>query len=125
VLTEATAVLPEGRISPQDLGIWMDDYIEAICGADPPRRQHPDGCGGDDHISRSGRAHPGYRQADAVMIARELLRDPYLPLRAARDLGQSTSWSVQYLRPVPEGSQAHVPVDLKDLESCFEEQHAS
>src|SRR5467141_143425 len=28
VLTEATAVLPEGRISPQDLGIWTDDHIE-------------------------------------------------------------------------------------------------
>src|SRR4030081_2076744 len=27
-LTEATAVLPEGRISPQDLGIWMDDRNE-------------------------------------------------------------------------------------------------
>jgi 2,4-dienoyl-CoA reductase-like NADH-dependent reductase (Old Yellow Enzyme family) len=30
VLTEATAVLPEGRISPQDLGIWMDDHIGAL-----------------------------------------------------------------------------------------------
>jgi 2,4-dienoyl-CoA reductase-like NADH-dependent reductase (Old Yellow Enzyme family) len=30
VLTEATAVLPEGRISPQDLGIWMDDHIEPL-----------------------------------------------------------------------------------------------
>ena len=27
VLTEATAVLPEGRISPDDLGIWSDDHI--------------------------------------------------------------------------------------------------
>ena len=27
VFTEATAVLPEGRISPQDLGIWSDDHI--------------------------------------------------------------------------------------------------
>src|SRR5215472_6862479 len=27
VMTEATAVLPEGRISPQDLGIWKDDHI--------------------------------------------------------------------------------------------------
>jgi 2,4-dienoyl-CoA reductase-like NADH-dependent reductase (Old Yellow Enzyme family) len=27
VLTEATAILPEGRISPQDLGIWSDDHI--------------------------------------------------------------------------------------------------
>jgi 2,4-dienoyl-CoA reductase-like NADH-dependent reductase (Old Yellow Enzyme family) len=64
-------------------------------------------------------------QADAVMIARELLRDPYWPLRAARELGQPTSWPVQYLRAAPEGSQGRVPVDLKNLESCFEEQHAS
>jgi 2,4-dienoyl-CoA reductase-like NADH-dependent reductase (Old Yellow Enzyme family) len=63
-------------------------------------------------------------QADAVMIARELLRDPYWPLRAARELGQQTSWPVQYLRAAPEGSQARVAVDLKNLESCFEEQHA-
>jgi len=63
-------------------------------------------------------------QADAVIIARELLRDPYWPLRAARELGQSTSWPVQYLRAAPEGSQARVAVDLKNLESCFEEQHA-
>lgn len=30
VLTEATAVLPEGRISPQDLGIWDDGHIEVL-----------------------------------------------------------------------------------------------
>ncbi len=30
VLTEATAVLPEGRISPQDLGIWSDAHVEAL-----------------------------------------------------------------------------------------------
>src|ERR1044072_7286254 len=30
VLTEATAVLPEGRISPQDLGIWEDGQIEML-----------------------------------------------------------------------------------------------
>ena len=30
VLTEATAVLPEGRISPQDLGIWRDEHIEML-----------------------------------------------------------------------------------------------
>jgi 2,4-dienoyl-CoA reductase-like NADH-dependent reductase (Old Yellow Enzyme family) len=63
-------------------------------------------------------------QADAVIIAREFLRDPYWPLRAARELGQSISWPVQYLRAAPEGSQARVAVDLKNLESCFEEQHA-
>ena len=63
-------------------------------------------------------------QADAVIIAREMLRDPYWPLRAARELGQPISWPVQYLRAAPERSQARVPVDLKNLESCFEEQHA-
>jgi len=63
-------------------------------------------------------------QADAVIIAREFLRDPYWPLRAAHELGQPISWPVQYLRAAPEGSQARVPVDLKNLESCFEEQHA-
>ncbi len=30
VLTEAAAVLPEGRISPQDLGIWHDDHIPML-----------------------------------------------------------------------------------------------
>src|SRR5436190_5717870 len=30
VLTEATAVLPEGRISPQDLGIWDDGHVEML-----------------------------------------------------------------------------------------------
>jgi len=63
-------------------------------------------------------------QADAVIIAREMLRDPYWPLRAARELGQAISWPVQYLRAGPEGAQARVPVDLKNLKSCFEEQHA-
>src|SRR5438876_4052010 len=30
VLTEATAVLPEGRISPQDLGIWKDEHVDLL-----------------------------------------------------------------------------------------------
>src|SRR5580692_9268495 len=30
VLTEAIAVTPEGRISPDDLGIWKDEHIEAL-----------------------------------------------------------------------------------------------
>src|SRR5260370_41054530 len=30
VLTEATAVLPGGRISPHDFGIWRDDHIEPL-----------------------------------------------------------------------------------------------
>src|ERR1700694_3144624 len=30
VLTEATAVLPEGRISPQDLGVWKHEHVEPL-----------------------------------------------------------------------------------------------
>ncbi|MEV5818374.1 NADH:flavin oxidoreductase/NADH oxidase [Micromonospora haikouensis] len=29
VLTEATAVVPEGRISPQDVGLWSDAHVDA------------------------------------------------------------------------------------------------
>ena len=45
-------------------------------------------------------------QADAVFIARELLRDPYFPLRAARELGQEITWPAQYLRAGPHGAKA-------------------
>jgi 2,4-dienoyl-CoA reductase-like NADH-dependent reductase (Old Yellow Enzyme family) len=44
-----------------------------------------------DAIVRSG-------EADLVLLARELLRDPYWPLHAAQALGQVTSWPVQYER---------------------------
>ncbi|HTR28887.1 MAG TPA: NADPH dehydrogenase NamA [Puia sp.] len=30
IFTEATAVSPEGRISPSDLGIWKDDHIDGL-----------------------------------------------------------------------------------------------
>ncbi|MBI2833804.1 MAG: NADH:flavin oxidoreductase/NADH oxidase [Acidobacteria bacterium] len=64
------------------------------------------------------------RQADAVIMARELLRDPYWPLRAARELGQPIAWPVQYLRAAPDGARARVPVDPEDLAASFGEQHA-
>lgn len=44
-----------------------------------------------DHIVRTG-------QADVVLLARELLRDPYWPLRAADELRQEGPWPKQYLR---------------------------
>ena len=69
-----------------------------------------------EHIIRTG-------QADAVIMAREFLRDPYWPLRAARELEQPIAWPVQYLRAAPKDAQPRVPVDLKSFESCFEEQH--
>ncbi len=48
-------------------------------------------------------------QADAVLLAREFLRDPYFPLHAARELGQTTSWPIQYLRAAPDGSTPRLP----------------
>ena len=44
-------------------------------------------------------------QADAVVMARELLRDPYFPLRAGRELGQEITWPAQYLRAAPPGAK--------------------
>jgi 2,4-dienoyl-CoA reductase-like NADH-dependent reductase (Old Yellow Enzyme family) len=40
-------------------------------------------------------------QADAVLLARELLRNPYWPLMAAQRLKASVEWPKQYLRAVP------------------------
>jgi 2,4-dienoyl-CoA reductase-like NADH-dependent reductase (Old Yellow Enzyme family) len=52
----------------------------------------------------------GSGQADAVLIARELLRDPYFPLRAARELGQEIAWPAQYLRAGPQSAKPRSPI---------------
>lgn len=38
------------------------------------------------------------QKADLIVLARQLLRDPYFPLHAARELGVDIPWPVQYLR---------------------------
>ncbi len=60
-----------------------------------------------DHIVRSG-------QADVVFLAREMLRDPYFPLRAARELGQTGAYPVQYLRAGPDGSVVRKPIEFPE-----------
>ena len=50
-----------------------------------------------DQIVRNG-------EADMVLLAREFLRDPYWPLRAARELGHPAPWPAQYLRAAPKDS---------------------
>lgn len=37
-------------------------------------------------------------KADLVFLGRELLRNPYFPLLAAKELGDEITWPVQYLR---------------------------
>jgi 2,4-dienoyl-CoA reductase-like NADH-dependent reductase (Old Yellow Enzyme family) len=56
-----------------------------------------------EHIVHTG-------QADAVLLAREMLRDPYFPMRAARELGQEIAWPAQYLRAGPQGARARSPL---------------
>jgi 2,4-dienoyl-CoA reductase-like NADH-dependent reductase (Old Yellow Enzyme family) len=56
-----------------------------------------------EHILRAG-------QADIVLLARELLREPYWALDAARELGDVTSWPAQYLRAAPRGSGEREPI---------------
>lgn len=50
-----------------------------------------------DTVVRSG-------QADCVLLAREMLRDPYWPLHAARELGSALPWPPQYARAAPAGT---------------------
>jgi 2,4-dienoyl-CoA reductase-like NADH-dependent reductase (Old Yellow Enzyme family) len=44
-----------------------------------------------EHVLRTG-------QADLVLLARELLRDPYWPLHAAPRVHAQAAWPVQYER---------------------------
>jgi len=60
-----------------------------------------------DEIIRSG-------QADIVLLAREMLRDPYWPLHAAVKLGKSISWPAQYLRAAQPGTPARQPAEEID-----------
>jgi 2,4-dienoyl-CoA reductase-like NADH-dependent reductase (Old Yellow Enzyme family) len=49
-------------------------------------------------------------EADLVLLAREMLRQPYWPLHAAAALGETASWPKQYLRAAPQGSPERAPV---------------
>jgi len=62
VLTEATAVVPEGRISPQDLGIWSDDHIEPL--ARIVRFIHAQGSVAGMQLAHAGRKASTYRPWD-------------------------------------------------------------
>jgi 2,4-dienoyl-CoA reductase-like NADH-dependent reductase (Old Yellow Enzyme family) len=56
-------------------------------------------------------------RADCVLLARELLRDPYWPLRAAAALGHAQSWPSQYLRAAPSGTPARAAFQRTVTES--------
>lgn len=50
-------------------------------------------------------------QADMVLLAREMLRDPYFPLHAAAVLGEPMPWPRQYLRAAPHGASARNAIE--------------
>lgn len=60
-----------------------------------------------EHILRTG-------QADLILLARELLRDPYWPLHAAEDLRDTVAWPAQYVRA------AHRDTPLRQVPGVLE-----
>jgi len=59
VLTEAIAVVPEGRISPADLGIWKDAHIENLARIVRFVRQHG-------AVAGTQLAHAGFKASTSV-----------------------------------------------------------
>jgi 2,4-dienoyl-CoA reductase-like NADH-dependent reductase (Old Yellow Enzyme family) len=59
IFTEATAVLPEGRISPQDLGLWTDKHIAALVGV--TQFIHEMGSNAGIQLAHAGRKASTYR----------------------------------------------------------------
>ena len=57
-------------------------------------------------------------QADIVLLAREMLRDPYWPLHAAACLGKTISWPAQYLRAAPAGTPARRPAEAVAVQTA-------
>jgi 2,4-dienoyl-CoA reductase-like NADH-dependent reductase (Old Yellow Enzyme family) len=51
-------------------------------------------------------------RADLVLLARELLRDPYWPLFAARALGAEVAWPPQYQRAIGDRATMRVPAKV-------------
>lgn len=49
-------------------------------------------------------------EADLVLLAREMLRDPYWAVHAATQLENASSWPKQYIRAAPRGSSTREPL---------------
>jgi 2,4-dienoyl-CoA reductase-like NADH-dependent reductase (Old Yellow Enzyme family) len=97
------------------------DLIDVSSGGNDPRQQIPVGAGYQVAFAERIRREAGIAtgavgmitapeqadqivrtgQADVVLLARELLRDPYWPLRAAHVLHQPASFPLQYERAAP------------------------
>jgi 2,4-dienoyl-CoA reductase-like NADH-dependent reductase (Old Yellow Enzyme family) len=105
----------------RDLRALGVDLIDASSGGLAPQQQIAIGPGYQVHFAARIRAEAGVPTgavglitdphqaerilqdgaADLVLLARELLRDPYWPLHAASALGADVEWPVQYQRAKP------------------------
>ncbi|MFT3962326.1 NADH:flavin oxidoreductase/NADH oxidase [Propionivibrio sp.] len=94
IISEATAVVPEGRISPADLGLWNDGQIEPL--ARIVRFAHEQGCPMAVQLAHAGRK---------ASVGRGWEPAASLP---ASDGG----WPVVAPSPIPFSSAHAVPVEL-------------
>lgn len=110
--------LEESVALAKELAALGADLIDCSSGGLDPRQQITVGPGYQVPFSRAVRSGAGVAtgavgeitspvqaesilrdgDADVVLLARELLRDPYWPLRAADELGANGPWPVQYAR---------------------------
>lgn len=49
-------------------------------------------------------------QADVIFMAREFLREPYWPVKTAKEFGFTVDWPAQYLRAAPQESVPRTPI---------------
>jgi 2,4-dienoyl-CoA reductase-like NADH-dependent reductase (Old Yellow Enzyme family) len=122
---DAAVEPPAGGLSVEDsvafarlLKVEGIDLVDCSSGGNDPRQQIPVGAGYQvafaERIRREAEVSTGAvgmitapaqadqiirtGQADVVLLAREMLRDPYWPLHAAETLHQTGAWPVQYER---------------------------
>ena len=88
VMTEAAAISPEGRISPQDLGIWKDEHIEPLAASHASSASRP---AFRQSSSRTPAARPAWRR-------RGRSRATFRPAKAA---GRTSSGHPRSLTPRP------------------------
>jgi len=63
VMTEAAAITPEGRISPQDLGIWQDEHVDMLARVSAFIKEH--GAVAAIQLAHAGRKAGTYRPWEA------------------------------------------------------------
>jgi 2,4-dienoyl-CoA reductase-like NADH-dependent reductase (Old Yellow Enzyme family) len=100
VFTEATAVVPEGRISPEDLGIWKDEHIPMLARIASFIREHGS-------VAGMQLAHAGRKASTAA------------PWNGGKPIGvEHGGWSPIFAPsaiPFDQGYQTPVPLDRAEI----------